>query len=115
MSSSIRSALSDVESANVRRLVHSLQDVGIQAILTLEAIDTIKGADSEMVAKLVGYAVEDVASSTCDDFSDCAPSLTIVVTLAEQSGLFPEDFLISEESLEQCASAFFAKIRDEVE
>lgn len=112
MSSETRSALNDQDAANVRRLINALNDVGIQAILTLAAIDEAKG-DGELIARAVGSAFEDLGRSSREDFSDVAPSLILVMSLAETSGLFPEDFLISEESQQMCLHAFWNDRRAE--
>lgn len=101
--------LSDEEMATIERFTTALEDLGVQA--KMGEVVLKRSGYKEPAMKNFVFAVTDVGRTSNDEMHLAGVSLEILVEVARESGVFPDDFLPSEETVRKCVTAFWDSLR----
>ena len=102
--------LTSAEVRILERFKEVLKNPGVKAVLMM-AFATAGSNHSQVSTRVLSLYLSDVGKTESHDMHEAGVSLQEVVDLAQETGIFPEDFLPPQETVDKCVDGFWAMHR----
>jgi hypothetical protein len=99
------------EITTLNRFKRSLDDTGVQA--RLSACSYIIAEDAQVASRVLAGIIGDVQNTNVDAMYEAGVSLEMLVDVARETGMFPEDMLPSQETVDRCLDLFWDSYRND--